>query len=208
MHSETSTLSAPYNVVKLAALPVRRAPRSLSSVDLAPWRSGTAIAARRPFHSHERPAPSGPFDRVERGILAAAFKYVPEHGFGEVALARGVADAGYPDVSINLFPRGVFDLVNYHLVTQRHSLKTCHLEGPSSPIEHGRAGGETKEAEGDEEVRHRVRHLLWSRLLANRSIIHRWHEVRSSSGLDWTHAHRAGWDAHGDVLGAGCHGIP
>lgn len=99
---------------------------------------------------------------------------MPEHGFGELALARGIADAGYPDVSTNLFPRGVFDLVHYHLVTQRHALKTCHLEGPSRPAEHGRAGGEVEQ---DEEVRRRVRQLLWSRLLANRSIIHRWHEA-------------------------------
>lgn len=50
-------------------------------------------------------------------------KHVPKLGFCEEALIQGAKDAGYLEASVQLFPRGVFDLINYHLVTQRLALK-------------------------------------------------------------------------------------
>ncbi|KAL8797504.1 MAG: hypothetical protein Q9195_000320 [Heterodermia aff. obscurata] len=73
-------------------------------------------------------------------------------------MAQGARDAGYRDVSINLFPAGPFALVHYHLVTQRRAL----------------AG---KRVEQDTSVDSRIRKLALERLRANIGIIDRWQEA-------------------------------
>ncbi|KAI9873185.1 MAG: Ubiquinone biosynthesis protein coq9, mitochondrial, partial [Watsoniomyces obsoletus] len=83
---------------------------------------------------------------------------VPEHGFTERALTLGAKDAGYLDVSVQLFPRGVFDLINYHLVTQRLALKR-NVQFPE----------DVKLAVG-----RKVKTLTMTRLRANKDIIHQW----------------------------------
>jgi ubiquinone biosynthesis protein COQ9 len=90
--------------------------------------------------------------------------HVPKHGFSSKALALGAEQAGYLPVSVQLFPRGVFDLINYHLVTQRLALRD-HVQFP----------GESKLGVGG-----KVRSLTLERLRANRPIIHKWQGVRSS----------------------------
>lgn len=74
------------------------------------------------YHTYET-AQAPPYRDAERTILANAFAYVPTHGFTQEALTLGAKDAGYLDVSTNLFPKGAFELVMYHLVTQRVGLK-------------------------------------------------------------------------------------
>jgi ubiquinone biosynthesis protein COQ9 len=91
-------------------------------------------------------------------ILSAALKRVPEHGFTERALTLGAKDAGYLDVSVQLFPRGVFDLINYHLVTQRLALKR-NVQFPE----------DVKLAVG-----RKVKTLTMTRMRANKDIIHQW----------------------------------
>jgi ubiquinone biosynthesis protein COQ9 len=73
-------------------------------------------------------------------------------------LTLGAKDAGYLDVSVQLFPRGVFDLVIYHLATQRLALKDN-----VQFAEDGRLG-----------VGRKVKTLTMSRLRANKDIIHQW----------------------------------
>lgn len=102
---------------------------------------------------------------AESAILSASLSHVPEHGFTTAALKLGARDAGYLDVSTNLFPRGVFDLVNYHLVTQRLALK----DAVQFPTE-----GESGKKLG---VGAKVRTLTLARLRANGSVIQRWQEV-------------------------------
>ncbi|KAI9822300.1 MAG: Ubiquinone biosynthesis protein coq9, mitochondrial [Pycnora praestabilis] len=117
------------------------------------------LLTRRAYHSYEHEQPP-PFNSTESAILLAALNRVPTHGFSDKALSLGAKDAGYLDVSVNLFPKGVFDLVNYHLVTQRLALKDrVHFE------------------EGKLGVGGRVRLLTKERLLANKPIIHRWQEA-------------------------------
>lgn len=48
---------------------------------------------------------------------------MPSTGFTKASLTQGATDAGYLPASTNLFTRGAFDLVVYHLVTQRLALK-------------------------------------------------------------------------------------
>ncbi|EMC95588.1 hypothetical protein BAUCODRAFT_41292, partial [Baudoinia panamericana UAMH 10762] len=74
------------------------------------------------YHSYEHNEPP-PYREPESAILSAALTHVPSHGFTQHALTLGAKDASYLDISANLFPKGVFDLIKYHLVTQRLGLK-------------------------------------------------------------------------------------
>ena len=96
-------------------------------------------------------------------ILAAAINHVPAYGFTDTALSSGIRDAGYPDVSANLFPEGVFALVKYHLITQRSALSR---NAPAPPPTESSS------------ILDMVRRLTLQRLHANKPIIHRWQEVR------------------------------
>ncbi|KAF2746917.1 ubiquinone biosynthesis protein COQ9 [Sporormia fimetaria CBS 119925] len=115
------------------------------------------------YHSYEHPQPP-PFPPAESAILSAALSHVPNHGFTSTALKLGAQDAGYLDVSTNLLPRGVFDLVNYHLVTQRLALR--HAVQFPAEGQPGRPG-----------VGAKVRALTLARLRANGPILHRWQEA-------------------------------
>ncbi|KAI9822136.1 MAG: Ubiquinone biosynthesis protein coq9, mitochondrial [Thelocarpon impressellum] len=115
----------------------------------------------RPYHSPSHP-PAPPFPPAEDAILSASLLHVPAHGFSPAALARGAADAGYLPASVNLFPRGAFELVNYHLVTQRLALQDRVQFGD----ERAKLG-----------VGGKVRLLARERLLANGPTIHRWQEA-------------------------------
>lgn len=114
----------------------------------------------RLYHSYEHEAPP-PFSPAEDSILSAALAHVPNHGFTALALTHGAQDAGYLDVSTNLFPRGPFDLINYHLVTQRLALKD-RVQFPDPGVGVGE----------------RIRSLTLQRLKANKDVIRRWQEVR------------------------------
>ena len=123
------------------------------------------VAFHRHYHSYEHDQ-GPPFPAAEDSILSAALRHVPLSGFTTLALSRGAEDAGYLDVSTNLFPRGSFDLINYHLVTQRLALKD-RVQFPDPSIGVGA----------------KVRALALQRLKANKDIVHRWQEVISASYL-------------------------
>lgn len=59
-------------------------------------------------------------------ILKAGLEKVPSEGF-EKALMLGIREAGYRDITHNLFPGGPFDLVKYHLETARNDLQNVEL---------------------------------------------------------------------------------
>ena len=141
------------------------ATRALLGSFRATSRRAAAPAWQRCYHSYEHSQPP-PFPPTESAILSAAFSHVPAHGFTSTALALGARDAGYLDVSTNLLPRGVFDLVNYHLVMQRLVLKDS-VQFPTE-AESGRRIG----------IGSKIRTLTLARLRANEPIIHRWQEVR------------------------------
>lgn len=117
---------------------------------------------RQTYHTYQHDAPSA-YTPAEDAILSAAIARVPAHGFTTEALSNGARDAGYMDVSTNLFSAGVFSLVKYHLVTQRLALSKNTSSLP------------TKEPTN---VLENVRALTLRRLRANEPIIHRWQEVR------------------------------
>jgi ubiquinone biosynthesis protein COQ9 len=121
----------------------------------------------RAYQSAQHPLPP-PYTPTESAILSAALRHVPAHGFSETSLRLGAREAGYLDVTTNLFPRGAFDLVNYHLVTRRLGLKD-EVQFPDSD----KAGEKKKLGVGA-----KVRLLMLARLRANAEVIGQWQGVR------------------------------
>jgi ubiquinone biosynthesis protein COQ9 len=95
--------------------------------------------------------------------------HVPSNGFNIDSLTLGAKDAGYLDISTNLFPRGSFELVRYHLVTQRLGLRH-RIQFPS---------------DGPTDVGRKVRSLILERLHANADagVVPRWQEALAIMSL-------------------------
>lgn len=144
--------------------PIRLSNSLFGTFRATSFRPAGAWRQRCAYHSYDY-AQEPPFPKVESAILSSAYAHVPSYGFTIDALKLGARDAGYLDASTNLFPRGVFDLVNYHLVTQRLALKD-KVEFPDVG-ENGKKIG----------VGSKVRTLTLARLRANEHVIHRWQEV-------------------------------
>ncbi|KAI7547476.1 hypothetical protein KC331_g4997 [Hortaea werneckii] len=120
------------------------------------------------YHSYEptdqQPLPYRP---AESAILSAALTtHVPRHGFTPEALRLGAKDAGYLDISANLFPAGAFELVKFHLVTQRLGLKD-RVQFPSPPTSITATGGGGGPGNGGPGIGTKVRTLILARLRAN-----------------------------------------
>lgn len=146
-----------------------RVPLGLAATSNAILRSTFCLPLHRRYHSYQHLPPTSPFTPAESTILSAALRHVPSHGFSTTALSLGARNAGYLDVSVNLIPRGVFDLVKYHLVTERLRLrKSVDFEKPEQD------GGARKL-----NIPAKIRAVCVERLKANSPIIHRWQEVRS-----------------------------
>lgn len=119
------------------------------------------------YHSYEHVEPP-PYHEAESAILSSALAHVPAHGFTQKALTLGAKEAGYLDISTNLFPRGPFDLVKYHLVTQRLGLKD-RIQFTDEKMGVGR----------------KVRSLVLERLRANvdTGVVGRWQEALAIMSL-------------------------
>ncbi|RPA95067.1 ubiquinone biosynthesis protein COQ9 [Choiromyces venosus 120613-1] len=127
------------------------------------------IKFRRRYHSYQHPAPGSPFTKAESAILSASLLHVPSHGFSNAALSFGARDANYLDISVNMLPRGVFDLVHYHLATERLRL--------GDKIDFRKPENELPEGLRNLSIPAKIRVLCMERLRANAPIIHRWQEA-------------------------------
>ncbi|PYI02652.1 ubiquinone biosynthesis protein COQ9 [Aspergillus sclerotiicarbonarius CBS 121057] len=78
----------------------------------------------RAYHSIHHPSPSHPYTNSQTTILSAALHHVPTHGFTRNALTLGARDAGFLDVSVQLFPRAEFDLILFYLASRRGLLRS------------------------------------------------------------------------------------
>lgn len=161
-------MSSPHRTIQASsdtAMASKRLANSLLSTSRTASHRSVVVDTRRClYHSYDYAQPP-PFPPAESAILSSAYSHVPSHGFTIDALKLGARDAGYLDASTNLLPRGVFDLVNYHLVTQRLALQTS-VQFPEDGIEGKKVG-----------VGAKVRTLALARLRANEPVIHRWQEV-------------------------------
>ncbi|RAL03746.1 uncharacterized protein BO80DRAFT_462434 [Aspergillus ibericus CBS 121593] len=78
----------------------------------------------RTYHSIHYPSPTHPYTNSQTTILSAALHHVPTHGFTRDALTLGARDAGFLDVSVQLFPRAEFDLILFYLASRRGLLRS------------------------------------------------------------------------------------
>ena len=91
------------------------------------------------------------------------------HGFSLKSVTLGARDAGYLDVSLQLFPRGgEAELVLFWLASKRGELR--------SRVEVGDSSGGEGNAEGLS-VDEKVRMLIVERLMMNEEIIRHWQDV-------------------------------
>jgi ubiquinone biosynthesis protein COQ9 len=150
-----------------------RAVRPIARTALRATTSTSTCITPRPYHSDSYPNPPT-YAPAESQILSAALSRVPAHGFTERSLQLGAQDAGYLSISTNLLPRGVFELVLYHLVQQREGLK---IRIDEEKVD----GGSLRRRweEGKVGVGGRVRGLVLERLRGNveSGVVGRWQEV-------------------------------
>lgn len=139
----------------------------------------------RPYHSqYHPPLPPHDYTTSQVAILSSALQHVPEHGFTHEALTLGARDAGFLDVSVQLFPRGEMDLVLFWLASRRGMLRGL-VEGglfEKKMTEETTRGGQ--QAEGEQKknkreltVEEKVKILVMERLRMNETIVHRWQDV-------------------------------
>lgn len=124
-------------------------------------------APRAAYHSYEHIDPP-PYREAESAILSSALSHVPAHGFTQEALTLGAKEVGYLDISSNLFPKGPFELVMFHLASQRLNLKN-RLQFTDERMGVGR----------------KVRSLILERLRANADagVVPRWQEALALMSL-------------------------
>lgn len=133
---------------------------------IRPLMLAATISRARSYHSYEQTTPP-PYPEAETAILSSALSHVPTLGFTVDALRAGARDAGFRDASSNLFPRAEFELVMYHLQTQRLGLG--HRVQFPAPEEGKKGMG----------VGAKVRALVLERLRGNveAGVVGRWQEV-------------------------------
>ena len=83
---------------------------------------------KRSYHSTYHPTPPHEYSNSQTTILSAALAHVPAHGFSHNALTLGAREAGFLDVSVQLLPRGEFDLVLFWLASRRGMLRDVAAE--------------------------------------------------------------------------------
>ncbi|KAF7876597.1 hypothetical protein EAF04_001684 [Stromatinia cepivora] len=151
---------------------IRFIPRHLRPLAQQYNRAITVSISTKSYHSYDRPSSSdSPFPPTESSILRASLPHVPTYGFTLNTLSLGAQDVGYIPAATNLFPKGAFSLVHYHLYTQRIALKN-HTELIAPPPE--TEGGEPPKGVGK-----RVKSLTWERLMGNKDVIHKWQEAQT-----------------------------
>ena len=126
---------------------------------------------RRPYHSEHHPdPPPHEYTNSQTTILSAALRHVPTHGFTRDALTLGARDSGFLDVSVQLLPRGEFDLVLFWLASRRGLLRASVDNGLFEKDERVKAGLKLS-------VEEKTKLLLMERLRMNTEIRHQWQDV-------------------------------
>jgi ubiquinone biosynthesis protein COQ9 len=94
----------------------------------------------------------------------------------------GARDAGYLDVSVQLFPRGAFEIVLFYLASRREMLRERAKKGEIfGSAEAGEEGSNGSAKGGDLSVEEKVKKLVMERLRMNEGIINQWQDVSLKS---------------------------
>lgn len=113
-------------------------------------------------HHPSKPPQENEYSNSQLTILSAALSHVPRHGFSRDALILGARDSGFLDVSVQLLPRGEFDLVLFWLASRRGLLRNV--------------AEKLREKEGLS-VEEKVRCLVMERLRMNEMVKGEWQGV-------------------------------
>ncbi|KAL5336075.1 COQ9-domain-containing protein [Aspergillus crustosus] len=128
----------------------------------------------RPYHSSHHPdLPPHEYTNSQTTILSAALNHVPSHGFTKDALTLGARDTGFLDVSIQLLPRGEFDLILFWLASRRGLLR-------AAVEQKGLLSGQDSAFVSVEE---KSRALIMERLRMNTEIRHQWQDALALMSL-------------------------
>ncbi|KAA8649809.1 uncharacterized protein ATNIH1004_002486 [Aspergillus tanneri] len=123
----------------------------------------------RPYHSQHHPDPPvHGYTNSQTAILSAALHHIPRHGFTRDALTLGVRDAGFLDVSIQLFPRAEFDLILFWLASRRGLLRASVDDGL---------------LDSNGSVDEKIKVLILERLRMNLEVRHQWQDALALMSL-------------------------
>lgn len=132
----------------------------------------------RHYHSTFHPGspfPANTYTPEQSTILSAALLHVPRHGFTVQSLTLGARDAGYLDVSLQLFPRGGgIELVLFWLGSRRSLLREKVEKGE---MFQRLREGETEIHNKEPNMEEKVKMLILERLQMNNGMIHQWQDV-------------------------------
>ncbi|KAL2850974.1 COQ9-domain-containing protein [Aspergillus pseudodeflectus] len=158
-----------------------RSPR----ISLIPSKSAVPNQLRQPsrdlpsrqhrlYHSQHHPdPPPHEYTNSQTTILTAALRHVPTHGFTRDALTLGARDTGFLDVSIQLLPRGEFDLILFWLASRRGLLRAAVEQN-----------GLLKSTDSNlVSVEEKTRKLIMERLRMNTEIKHQWQDALALMSL-------------------------
>lgn len=147
---------------------------SISRATVTKPSSNRAPSSVRRYHSPLHPRlPLHEYTNSQTAILTASLAHIPTYGFTPAALTRGARDAGFLDVSVQLLPRGEFDLVLFWLASRRGLLR--------GRVEDGTVfGAGEKSALGVDE---KVQMLVMERLRMNADVKEFWQDVSQVCGL-------------------------
>lgn len=120
--------------------------------------------------------PALAYTPAETNILTAATRHIPTHGFSRHALTLGAQDAGYLPATLALLPRGAYELVMFHLMSQRIFLKDKLPWTVRREISHD---------EGITGVGSKVRFAMLTRLRGNVAVIHKYFEAIALMSLPY-----------------------
>lgn len=147
---------------------------STRTTQLTPRTNQPRQFRHRSYHSdlHAR-LPDHSYTNSQTAILTSALAHVPTHGFSATALTLGARDAGFLDVSVQLLPRGEFDLILFWLASRRGLLRGKVEEGGLFRRIAAEKGKDVHELSVEE----RVRGLLLERLRMNADVRDVWQDV-------------------------------
>ena len=127
---------------------------------------------KRSYHSSlHSPLPLHTYNNSQISILEASLPHIPVHGFTSTALTLGARDAGFLDVSIQLFPRAEFDLILFWLANRRGLLRAKASEVLTA------AAAATEKGIESLDVDTKIKILIMERLRLNEPIRDQWQDV-------------------------------
>ncbi|KAJ5570529.1 uncharacterized protein N7459_009959 [Penicillium hispanicum] len=157
------------------ARPIRLAPQTHT-----PSTPSRTPVPSRHYHSALHPRlPDHEYTNSQTAILSAALPHIPEHGFTATSLALGARDAGFLDVSVQLLPRGEFDLILFWLASRRGLLRGKVEEGTLLQRAAASRGLEPSQLD----VAAKTRILILERLHMNADIRTQWQDALAQMSL-------------------------